>query len=555
MQPDSMVPVMSRSLLTPLAPSRRLRKRRYRRILLWSLFVSFFWLLMSPQVSMAHLAYARVVRSDPDDLETLRVPPQQVRLWFDEPLDPSASFIAVVDDNNQGVDEGRTQVSSTNNHELTIGLEPRLPAGTYTIVWQSASRQDGSLNDGTLHFTVTRPDGSVPERITRPYLQPSPGLTQSHDTLLQGIFTALRFLGPPLQTIGLIFWLGGQCWLFLFLLPTLATQPEQNELRRAIQQRWEQQWAPWLVLLLLAVQGGALIPTAGTVLDTRGALAFQPATLVTVITSTRAGLFWFVQCLLLLFAFQLALARRLAWRRSQRQFAQKSSSWFLWGNIILGLALLSLPLMASQASGSGHLAEEATVLLTPLSTLTALGGSFLHALAAVLWIGSLLTLVLICLPVLKREALLHQAHVLLQILRWHTPWAWVGVGLMALTGPLLVSIHIPSWQEALTSLYGGVFGLKQLLVLGILLLSAYHVFRWCPQLRQSIRPLADQQREHEENDGQEHLSPSVPQQTARQTKQQEALARQLLERFYRILLAEALLGIGVLLCAGVLTVL
>lgn len=555
MQPDSIVPVVSRSLLTPLAPSRRLRKGRYGRILLWSLFVSLFWLLMSPQVSMAHLAYARVVRSDPDDLATLRVAPQQVRLWFDEPLDPSASFIAVVDDHNQGVDEGQTQVSSTNNHELTIGLEPRLPAGTYTIVWQSASRQDGSLNDGTLHFTVTRPDGSMPERITRPYLQPSPGLTQSSGTLLQGIFTTLRFLEPPLQTIGLIFWLGGQCWLFLLMLPTLATQPEQNELRRAIQQRWEQQWAPWLVLLLLLAQGGTLILTTGTVFDTQGALAFQPATLVAVITSTRAGLFWFVQFLLLLLAFQLALARRLAWRRSQAALAQTTPPWLVWSNVILGLVMMGLPLIASEVSGSGHQAEEASVPLTPLSTLTALGGGFLHELAAVLWIGSLLTLVLICLPVLKREALLHQAHVLLQILRWHTPWAWVGVGLMALTGPLLVSIHIPSWQEALTSLYGGVFGLKQLLVLGILLLSAYHVFRWCPQLRQSIRPLADQQREKAENDGQEHLSPSVSQQTAGQAKQQEALARQLLERFYQIVLAEALLGIGVLLCAGVLTVL
>src|SRR5205823_6619007 len=72
-------------------------------------------------------------------------------------------------------------------------------------------------------------------------------------------------------------------------------------------------------------------------------------------------------------------------------------------------------------------------------------------------------------------------------LPYYTPWAVVGVLLMAVTGPFSATIHLASWEQLLWTAYGRVLVVKVLLVGGLLLTRAIHVFLLRPRLKKEYR--------------------------------------------------------------------
>lgn len=104
-------------------------------------------LLAAPPAS----AHARVVGSDPADGSTVDASPVRVTVTFSEDLPADYSSLTVVGPDRRGYDDGDIQVSGS---ELSTGLEPLGPAGTYVITWSVVS-EDGHPVEGELRFDLS----------------------------------------------------------------------------------------------------------------------------------------------------------------------------------------------------------------------------------------------------------------------------------------------------------------------------------------------------------------------------------------------------------------
>src|SRR5712691_11339956 len=162
---------------------------------------------------------------------------------------------------------------------------------------------------------------------------------------------------------------------------------------------------------------------------------------------------------LLLSLYQLQLYR------SGRSLPRLVNTILPWANLLLGLALFIAMAMSSHASAvAGNTGVLALVV------------DWLHLVAAALWVGGMLYIVSSYLPVLRSSPLAERAHSLVSVLPYYSPWAFAGVGILAVTGPLSATIELNSWGQLFATAYGRTLVVKVLLVVALLLTSAVHVF-------------------------------------------------------------------------------
>lgn len=143
-------------------------------------------MLVSLDAPVPTAAHAALVSSDPADGATLRVSPAEITLRFDEAIDPRRSRLQLRDARGGTVAEGG--VAGDDASRLTMRLEPPpLAQGDYEVRWVAVTPDDGSLERGTISFTVaagsasstalptTRPSG-VPATSGAP-IPSSPSVT------------------------------------------------------------------------------------------------------------------------------------------------------------------------------------------------------------------------------------------------------------------------------------------------------------------------------------------------------------------------------------------
>src|SRR5260370_3486279 len=106
-------------------------------------------------------AHAYLLRSDPPANAILNAPPQIVRMWFSEELNPFTSHAVVVDTTNHEVDTGEGTVNTSNAMEMDV-TPLLLRAGTYVASLRSQSAQDGHLTAGSFTFPISPPSGRCP---------------------------------------------------------------------------------------------------------------------------------------------------------------------------------------------------------------------------------------------------------------------------------------------------------------------------------------------------------------------------------------------------------
>jgi methionine-rich copper-binding protein CopC len=97
-------------------------------------------------------AHAKLQSSDPEAGSTLATAPRQVRLKFNEALEPSFSKIGLLDSRNRQVALTGTQVDKADPTVMTAPLPP-LSAGAYRIEW-STMAHDGHKVKGEVPFRV-----------------------------------------------------------------------------------------------------------------------------------------------------------------------------------------------------------------------------------------------------------------------------------------------------------------------------------------------------------------------------------------------------------------
>jgi methionine-rich copper-binding protein CopC len=97
-------------------------------------------------------AHAHLESSLPKADSVVDAPPKQLRLQFNEMLEPAFSKVKLTGANNAAIALTAVGVDKTNNKAI-IATVPPLPSGQYRVQW-SAAAHDGHVTKGELSFRV-----------------------------------------------------------------------------------------------------------------------------------------------------------------------------------------------------------------------------------------------------------------------------------------------------------------------------------------------------------------------------------------------------------------
>ncbi len=373
-------------------------------------------------------AHAELARSDPADGVDLEVAPSQVRLDFTESVELGRTRVVLTSDTGRDLAAGPiTKVvsaatgkpASTESPSSLVVATPSLSAGSYRLAWSTVSSDDLHATSGVLVFGVRT---SVQGMAVRAVPEPAPSVAES----------ALRWL----SLLALAAAVGGQ--LLARLLTADRIGRRRPMLRRA--GRLSLTGAVAVVLAdsaLLAVQAGG------------------PAAVPAVLGSGRYGVHWVT---MQAGALMLVLVAANGVRRAR--VARSVGPWWLAAGAValvghvVAAQLVGHVAAGARRSGLGHGAR------------TAVGA--IHVLAATVWVGVLVAVVLVLVShrapgdgVLRRT-----------VLRQFSALAIGCVLTMVVTGLVLAGVEVASVDAMLVSGYGRVLLAKVAVVAVAVLLGA-----------------------------------------------------------------------------------
>jgi copper transport protein len=528
-----------------------------RRFILLALPLAIFLTLLFPAVASAH---AILLRSDPAKDSILSIPPKQVRMWFSEALNPAFSTAVVVNGENKRVDNRDAHVSPNDQTEMDLTLQSNLPPAVYIVIYRTDSAVDGHILRGSFIFSVAEPNGTVPTL--------SPGANPGANVLGGGNLSGLssgQLDGPTifnlimvtLVELGAVFWVGAQLWANFVLSFSAEAHAEEKPTNEGVQQRFERRFSlPTLVVLLLA-NVGVLVGQALNLTGGNLGSALSPSLLGELATSGRFGTYWLMREFIIIVAMILVLYTLLS-----KQRPRLVNTLLPLANLLLGSVLFIAITMSSHAAAvSANIVGYAIVV------------DWLHLLAAALWVGGMFYITTTYLPVLGRRPVAEQARSLTTVLPYFSPLAIAGVLIMAVTGPFNATFHLTSWGQFLSTAYGRTLLVKILLVGGLLLTSAYHVGLLRPRLKKEYKKysyaverlnaaqaveVAEQNRTPPLAAQQAATTTAEPgratKMVAQQVKLREGRLTKKTRRLSTVLRWEPLLGVGVIVCVGLLNV-
>ena len=106
-------------------------------------------LLLGASAAWGH---AFLDRAEPRVGSTVKSPPSQVRVWFNQDLEPAFSTLEVVNERGDRVDQGPAKADAANPALLQVPLKPLRP-GTYRVKWRVLS-VDTHVTEGDFTFRV-----------------------------------------------------------------------------------------------------------------------------------------------------------------------------------------------------------------------------------------------------------------------------------------------------------------------------------------------------------------------------------------------------------------
>lgn len=502
-----------------------LRLSKVRRLFFIALPLALGLAFIFPATASAH---AILLRSDPAKDAVLNTPPQQVRMWFTEDLNPAFTTAVVINANNKQVDKHDAHVSPSDTKEMDVSLTPNLPPAVYIVVYRTDSADDGHILRGSFIFTVAQAGGTIPtlNGISIPGQNVLGGgnLTGQYTGQLD-VPTAFNLVMVTLVELAAIFWVAGQLWLMFVLQLAPAGDAGLQALHQQVQQRFERRWSIPALLVLLVANVGVLVGQALSITGGQWGGAFSPQLLGELASSGRFGIFWTMREVVVAVALVVALYMLFF-----KQRPRLVNTFLPSLNLLLGLMLFVAITMSGHASAvSSNLVVYAVVL------------DWLHLLAAALWVGGMMYIATTYLPVLKRRPIAERAHSLITLLPYYSPLAIAGVIIMAISGPFSATVHLNSVQQLFDSAYGRALIVKILLVGALLTTSAIHVLLLRPRLAKEYKKHA-------------YALEGVAFNQAQQVKMRERRLTAQTLRLSTILRWEPLMGVAVIVCVGLMNV-
>lgn len=286
--------------------------------------------------------------------------------------------------------------------------------------------------------------------------------------------TLFNLVMISLVEVGAVFWVGAQLWLNFVLQTSSEKHAVERGINEQAQARFEQHFSlPTLFVILLAnigvLAGQALIPTGGD-----WGRALSPASLLGLATSAHFGVFWLIGEGAIILALVIALYLRL----SQQRPRQVDTLLPLL-NLLIGLVLfIAITMTSYTASVSSDIITFTIVL------------DWLHLLAAALWIGGILYIAAIYLPILKKQSLADEARSLATVLPYFTPLAIAGVIITFVAVLFSMTLNQISLSRLTGSAYGRALIVEIVLLASLLVCSVIQLFLFSPRVGKEYRKYA-----------------------------------------------------------------
>ncbi len=386
-------------------------------------------ILMSSAPASGH---SELERSDPAQGGMVAPGPATLTFWFTEPVAVRASTFSLRGED--GSEVGTTVTSSGAGQVVRVASAP-LARAVYTVHWRVLSLDDGHPSSGSVVFGAgLRPDvlpdasGGVPE--------------------LPGLVLRWLDLSAVLLAIGALAVSGR----------VLAAAAGGSRLRRRA-------LLVGLVAAATASLSGALTPVVATVGSGSSTQARAAQTWATL-TGTPWGQLW------LLREVAVLTAVTAVWAARRRRAAGR------WVRVALAglVAVAALESWAGHASGLPDRAAPAALAST------------VHVVAAGVWVGGLVALLLCLGPAIRRDPDRTRT-ALAPVWRAYGPMAAVAAVLLVSTGLYEAGRHVPDLRLATTTVYGAGVAGKLVLVAGALALAAMNASVVHPRLAARVGQL------------------------------------------------------------------
>jgi copper transport protein len=447
-----------------------------------TLLLILIWLLtLKPQPAFAH---AVPITSEPAPNAILDEAPPEITIRFNEPVVPDLSRISVLTQAGQALATGTLQTTDSENRILTVAMPDDMNNGAYLVSWQVLSAVDGHTTSGTFSFGVGVTELTAVSEETTLTAIVSPlnviarWLTVTAITLIVGLFTFRLFVWNP-------------------IFKGVELEPEEEKLDVTLARTSLKVGTVGLVLLAI---GLALI-----FIDQTNAYNLLQGSNFQTWLGTRFGSMWLIRFLLIAgLHFHLSLFINVSEDRDSLW------GWQWWLGLLLGIGLA---LTTSLISHSAALVKD---------SLAATAVDLAHTLAASIWAGGLLYLVL---------ALRQSRHLGAESRTWlnlslnlnFSAIAAIAVGVLLVSGGYLGGTHVGSWTALVGTAYGLTLLVKIGLALPLLVIAAVNLLIIKPRLNQAYE------------------------------KPEAAESPAAMRRFGRLVAVETVIGFIILAAAGLLT--
>lgn len=100
------------------------------------------------------LAHGFIDRTNPTDGATLQTAPEQLEIWFSEPIVPDSARVTLVDGNSQSIALGAVQYADDDPAYIVVDLPQTLADGAYILSARGRVVSDGHEVTGSVVFWV-----------------------------------------------------------------------------------------------------------------------------------------------------------------------------------------------------------------------------------------------------------------------------------------------------------------------------------------------------------------------------------------------------------------
>jgi copper transport protein len=355
-------------------------------------------------VSTTALAHATLISSNPGNGAVLASAPGQVQLQFDVPVNSRLSGVELQDSAGRRLLGPTIEPEPGVSSQLTIDLPP-LRKGVYRLDFQARDDTDLHQTVGAIVFGV----GAAADIQLRPAVTPAPSYLETGTRWLELAGTCLL--------VGVVtVWLG--------ILPAVG---RRRTLSIAARDRLLTLATIGYVAFLLGKAGQLLLAAAGLLpLDA----TTWPGAIWTALSAGRFGLLWLAGmagAAVVLVAARATLAR--------------PASRLIGGALVLATIAL-LVVTTATSHGANQAGPDPPLIAVRV----------IHLGAAGVWVGGLTVLVFLFAGTLRGGSA--EAPLALVALRRFTGLAFIAVGLLTVSGLLLVGRGVASASQLTTTTYG-----------------------------------------------------------------------------------------------------